>query len=223
MRRLFFITMILLLAAGSARAQTTSDGFEFASTNPTTSPAQETDAKKWAFSLSAYTYLISGGKDYVQPTFTADHDWLHLEARYNYEGLDTGSAWVGYNLSFGDKLKLDVTPMIGGVFGRTNGVAPGYEATLSWWKVELYTEGEFVFDTGNSSDRFFYTWTELSLYPLDWLRVGLVIQRTKDYQTDFDLQHGVLIGFAYKNLSFTTCVLNPEDDPILVLAIRLDF
>jgi hypothetical protein len=215
--------MILLLAAGSARGQTTSGAFGVASTNPMTDAAKETDVKKWAFSLSAYTYLISGGKDYVQPTFTADHDWLHLEARYNYEGLDTGSAWVGYNLSLGDKLKLDFTPMIGGVFGHTNGVAPGYEATLSWWKLELYTEGEYVFDTGNSSDNYFYTWSELSLYPLDWLRVGLVIQRTKDYETDFDPQHGVLIGFTYKNLIFTTCVLNPEHHPILVLAIRLDF
>ena len=223
MRRLRLITMILLLAARSARAQTTSGPFAIASTHPTTDAAEETDAKKWAFSFSAYTYLISGGKDYVQPTFIANHDWLHLEARYNYEGLDTGSAWIGCNLSFGNQLKLDFTPMIGGVFGHNNGVAPGYEATLSWWKLELYTEGEYVFDTGNSSDSYFYTWSELSLYPLDWLRVGLVIQRTKDYQTEFDLQHGVLIGFTYKNLGFTTCVLNPEDHPILVLAIRLDF
>ena len=40
----------------------------------------------------------------LQPTITADYGWLHLEARYNYEGLDTGSAWIGYNFSVGDKL-----------------------------------------------------------------------------------------------------------------------
>ena len=31
-----------------------------------------------------------------------DHDWLHLEARYNYETLETGSVWVGCNLSGGE-------------------------------------------------------------------------------------------------------------------------
>ena len=38
--------------------------------------------------------------------------------------------------------------MIGGVFGDTTGVAPGYKGSLSWWKLELYSEGEYVFDTG---------------------------------------------------------------------------
>ena len=85
--------------------------------------------------------------NYVQPTFTADRGWLHLEARYNYEALDTGSAWVGYNFSGGEKLAWEFTPMIGGVFGDTTGIAPGYKGSLSWWKLELYSEGEYVFDT----------------------------------------------------------------------------
>ena len=38
--------------------------------------------------------------------------------------------------------------MLGGVFGETTGVAPGYKGSLSWWKLELYSEGEYVFDTG---------------------------------------------------------------------------
>jgi hypothetical protein len=61
---------------------------------------------------------------------TADRGWLHLETRYNYENLETGSAWVGYNFSGGEKLKWEFTPMLGGVFGNTTGVAPGYEFRL---------------------------------------------------------------------------------------------
>ena len=97
----------------------------------------------------------------MQPTVTFDRDWLHLEARYNYENLDTGSAWVGYNFSGGEKLAWEFTPMLGGVFGNTTGIAPGYKGSLSWWKLELYSEGEYVFDTGDSSESFFYTWSEL--------------------------------------------------------------
>jgi hypothetical protein len=223
MRCLCFLAIFFLLFAANALAQSSTSSLEITSTNPTTEPAEDVDEPKWAFSLYANTYSISGGHDFVQPTFTADHDWLHLEARYNYEGIDTGSAWIGYNFSFGKEVTLEFTPMIGGVFGHTNGVAPGYEATLSWWKLELYTEGEYVFDADDSSDNFFYTWSELSLYPVEWLRIGLVIQRTKDYETEFDIQHGVLIGFTYKHLSFTTYVLNPEDHPIVILGVGFDF
>ena len=113
--------------------------------------------------------------------------------------------------------------MFGGVFGDTYGVAPGYKATLTWWKLQLYSEGEYVFDSSESSDSFFYTWSELTMSPVDWFRFGLVIQRTKDYETDFDVQHGLLVGFTYKDLSFTTYVFNPESTPVLVLGIGFEF
>ena len=87
----------------------------------------------------------------MDPVFTADRDWLHLEARYNYENLETGSLWLGYNFSAGHKLVLKATPMIGGVIGRTTGVAPGYEVSLNYKRVALSTQGEYVFDTGSRS------------------------------------------------------------------------
>src|SRR5262249_44183759 len=88
----------------------------------TTQPAQ---VASWSFSAVAYTYIVPHSRSYVQPTITADREWLHLEARYNYEDLETGSLWVGYNFSIGDKISLNITPMFGGVFGKTNGIAPG--------------------------------------------------------------------------------------------------
>lgn len=223
MRWLAITAVAFILAADSAPAQTTTSALELPATNPTTALTVDTVEKKWAFSLSAYTYFVPDDDDYVQPTFTADRDWLHLEARYNYEDIDTASIWVGCNFSFGERVTLDLTPMIGGVFGDTEGVAPGYEATLSWWKLELYTEGEYVIDTNDSSDSFFYTWSELSVSPVDWFRFGAVIQRTKAYETDFDIQRGLLAGFTYKQLDFTVYVLNPDDDPTIVLGISYEF
>ena len=105
-------------------------------------------------------------RDYAQPTITAGRAWPHLEARYNYEALDTGSAWVGHNFGGGEKLAWEFIRMLGGVFGNTTGIAPGYEGSLSWWKLELYSEGEYVFDTRESSYNFFYTWSSRDL--LKW-------------------------------------------------------
>lgn len=180
--------------------------------------------KDWVFSVTISTYLAPDDQNYVQPTITADRDWLHLEARYNYENLVTGSLWVGYNWSVGNELSLSVTPMLGGVFGRTTGIAPGAEVTLDWWKLELYGEGEYVFDTDDSSGSFLYTWSELSLSPMDWFRVGLVIQRTQAYHTDVSFQRGVLAGFSYKRVALSGYVLNPDEDtPTTIIAVGVVF
>ena len=153
-----------------------------------------------------------------------DRDRLHLEARYNYEDLHTGSAWIGYNVSFGQKVTFELTPILGGVFGDTDGIAPGYKATLAWRKLELSSESEYVFDLGDSSESFLYTWSELGWGPVDWLRLGLVVQRTKVYQTEFDIQRGFLVGVAYKNATFTTYVFNPDaSQPTVVLGATLSF
>ncbi len=221
MRVCRIIGVALALSAGQALGRTATN--EPAATN-SPPPAVGNDAKPWSFSASAYTYFVPDSRDYVQPTITADHDWLHLEARYNYEALDTGSIWLGYNFSGGGKLAWEIIPMLGGVFGDTTGVAPGYKGSLSWWKLELYSEGECVIDIGNSSASFLYNWSELSLAPIDWLRLGMVTQRTRAYHTDRDIQRGFLVGLSYRKLSLTTYVLNPDESrPTVVLAVGANF
>ncbi|HTQ51865.1 MAG TPA: hypothetical protein VMJ12_14235 [Candidatus Acidoferrales bacterium] len=224
MRLLAVIAMSVLLVNESALAQTATNAAVSAVTNTTPAVAAEAPGKAWSFSVSAYTYLVPDSREYVQPTVTADRDWLHLEARYNYEALDTGSAWIGYNFSGGEKLAWEITPMLGGVFGNVNGVAPGYEGSLGWWKLELYSEGEYVFDTGNSADSFFYNWSEFTLAPTGWLRFGLVTQRTRLYKSDRDIQRGVLLGFSHKHVNLTGYVFNPDEvKPTYVIAIGLTF
>jgi hypothetical protein len=193
------------------------------STNPPQSEAPPPDEKKWSFTASALAYFVPDDREYVQPTFTADRGWLHLEGRYNYEDLNTGSAWFGYNFSTGEKVTLEVTPMVGAVFGNTNGIAPGYKATLGWRKLSLYTEGAVLFDSSETSDSFFYTWSELTYAPVDWLRFGAVIQRTKLYKTEFDVQRGLLAGVSYKSLDFTSYVFNVEAKPMVVLGVAFNF
>ena len=190
-------------------------------------PAEQTaeaDSNTWSFAAAGYGYIVPDDESYFSPTFRADRDWLHLEARYNYEDRQTGSIWVGYNVSFGEKLVLDVTPMVGGIFGNTTGVAPGYLFTLSYKKISLYSEGEFVFDTKNSGGNFFYNWNELAYAPTDWLRFGLASQRTRAYQTPLDVQRGFFAGVSYKRVDFTTYVFNAGwTDPTVVLAMGFQF
>ena len=217
MEILVLTTFALVIAGGEALSQETSK-------NATPAAITEPDEQAWSFSASASTYIVPDFREYVQPTFTADRGWLHLEGRYNYENLETGSIWVGYNFGGGEKLEWEFTPMMGGVFGDTSGVAPGYKFSLTYWKIEFSSEGEWVFDLGTSEDSFFYNWSELSVSPVDWFRFGLVGQRTRVYQTDVDIQRGLLVGFTYKKIDFTTYVFNlDEGQTTWVFAVGLSF
>src|SRR5437763_6030180 len=186
MRFLALIAFAVAFAGDNALAQEMTNAP--VSTAKDTAPAlsEEAEEKAWSFSASVSTYILPNDQEYVQPTLTADRRWLHLETRYNYENLETGSAWVGYNFSGRGKLEWEFTPILGGVFGNTTGIAPGYKFSFNYWKFELSSEGEFVFDVGTSAGSFFYSWSELSVSPVYWFRFGLVGQRRRSYQTGVD-------------------------------------
>lgn len=215
--RHFVIYMVALMCGGQLLAQTD------ASKTPA-SGAAAAPANPWAFNLSVSGYDVPHGESYVSPTFTADHDTIHLEARYNYEGLRTGSLWVGYNLSTGKELTIAVTPMIGGVFGNVTGIAPGVEFTASYKKVQLFSANEYVFDTNTKAGNFFYTWTQLTYSPVKWFTAGYVAQRTRAYHTSVDIQRGLLAQFNYKKATFSTQIFNlGETDPVVVFAVGYSF
>jgi len=178
----------------------------------------------WSFYASAYGYIVPESRDYINANLSADRGWLHLEARYQYEALDSGSVWLGYNFSIGEKVVFDFAPMVGGVFGHLDGVAPGYNLALTYKQFSLSSQSEYVFDSAGSSGNFFYTWSELTWSPAEWFRTGLAVQRTKAYQSDLDIQRGFLVGTSYKKVDFTTYVFNLGwTDPTVVLALGLRF
>ena len=205
-----FVGVVLVAGARGAAAQSL----------PTTPPPPT----EWSFGAFAYTYFVPEDANYVQPTVTADRRHLHLEARFNYEDRRTGSVWAGVNFSGGDDLRWELTPMLGGVFGGTSGIAPGYRGTIGWRALEFYSEGEALIDADVSTDSFFYNWSELTLSPVDRLRFGLVTQRTRAYQTDRVVQRGLLVGTSIRKLDVTAYVFNPDDSkPILVLSFGVSF
>jgi hypothetical protein len=218
-RRLACLAILMALTSDVIVGQQPPDAP--AATTPT--PPPDPAARAWEFSASVSGYFANGGH-YAQPTFTADRGRLHLEARYNYEAVETGSVWVGCNFSGGEALSWELTPMLGGVFGTTAGIAPGYKGSLSGWKLELYSEGEYVFDAGNSGDSFFYNWSEFTLTPVDRVRFGLVTQRTRAYQAERDIQRGVLAGVTFEQVSVTGYLLDPDKShPTFVLTVALTF
>lgn len=196
----------------------------FAQTNDSPPSGQGDAARLWSFAVTVAGYIVPHDRSYASPTFSGDRKHLHVEARYNYEDAETGSLWAGYNFSSGKNFTLEFTPMIGGVFGNTTGFAPGYNFMLAHKNIELSSQSEFVVSLKESSNSFFYTWSELSYSPTDWLRAGFVAQRTKAYHTELDIQRGILLGFSRKRVDFTTYVFNVGwTDPTVVLSLGFTF
>lgn len=184
---------------------------------------ESTPEKKWNFGADMNMYFFPD--EFIGlPVFRADKNKLHLEARYNYEDLETFSGWVGYNFTGGKKIEYAITPMVGGVVGLSNGIASGLEFTFTLNKFELYNESEYFFDVDANENNFFYSWIDFTYAPKDWLWVGLSGQRTRLYQTDLDIQRGLLIGGGYKSLELTGYLYNLGfDDPFVLLTLSASF
>ena len=179
-----------------------------------------TSSSGWNHS-AAVNFYIFRDDFFVLPVYKVNKGWLHLEARYNYEDRNTFSAWFGYNFTGGNKFQYSITPMVGGLAGNTNGIAPGLELDFEFYRFEFYSESEIVFDLQSKED-FFYNWTEFTYSPLDWLWFGLSFQRTRFYQNDLYFQPGFEVGGGYRWFGLTAYVFNLGfDDPYGIITLSV--
>jgi hypothetical protein len=184
----------------------------------------EVQESRWEYYAELTGNFVPDGDDYVTPVFMADRDWLHLEARYNYEDQDTFSVWGGYNFSSEDGESWLIVPMLGAVSGDTDGVAAGVEVTATWKRLDLYVEGERLFASGDDGEDFTYFWSELTLSANDWFRAGLVSQRTRAIETDVDVMRGLLVVLTFDNVYVYTSLFEPgSDDETVVVSLGAEF
>jgi hypothetical protein len=178
----------------------------------TSLPDSRANNPGWAYSATGMYYSFPDQSDFLLAVATAERGQLHLEARYNYEAIDTGSLFAGWKFSGGKSLTYDLTPIIGAVFGSKQGIAPGFEASVVYGITDFYTEAEYMYDTNANEDSYTYAWSELGFSPLEWLRFGLVGQRTRVYSSSRDIQQG---GFAQLitpgKVSLGLYVFNPDN------------
>jgi hypothetical protein len=189
---------------------------------PSTAIVKRQPGDAWSFTTYVDGYIAPHSSFLASPIFTADHNHLHLEARYQYEDRHLGSLWAGYNFSAGENLKLQLTPMLGVVFGQQTGIAPGVEGSLVYKRFSFSSSAEYVFDVKNRDNNFFYAWPQLTYGPLSWLRFGIAAQNTKVYNVKLDTDYGPVVTVSHKRAYFTSYILNPHD-PIVILEVGASF
>jgi hypothetical protein len=179
---------------------------------------------RWSPSVYLDAYFLKGGEGYLVPTVFMDRGSVHLEGRYNYEDFDTASLFAGWGFPFGEEGRsLRLTPMLGGVFGNTNGVAPGLEVEARWGRLSYWLEAEYVFDLEDSSASYLYTWSELYAFALPWLWAGVSVQRLRPVQSPREVDFGPMVGVGKPgapggSLSFYAYGLTGSSPSFLVTA-----
>lgn len=179
---------------------------------------------KWSFSTSGYYYFVPDDKNTFTLIGSADHKALHFEGRYNYEDVNTASAFAGWRFETGEKFQFGATPMIGFAVGNTDGFIPALELDASYKIFDFYSESEYLIDFSSNENNFFYVWSELGVTPFDALRTGISIQRTKLYQTGLDTQRGIFAEYSFWKLTAGMYYFNPfSTNNFVIASLSFDF
>ena len=210
-------TFALLTLVGTSAAFADEDAGSGRRAGPPSKPS-------WEFAATGYHTSVRNGDDYSSAILAADRGPLHLEGRISYEAIGARSAFVGWTFSGGDAVTWEVTPIVGGAWGTVRAFVPGVEASVASGRFDFYTEAEYVRDHGDHTANYLYAWSELGFRPVEWLRAGLVGQRTRAYGNDRDFQRGPFVQASWRRVTVGGFWFNPgASDQVFVLSIGAAF
>jgi len=202
----------LLLFSGMARA------------GPPAPPTFEESANAWTFTASLSWYFVPNQKNFGVLDATADHGPLRLELRYHDEAIGTASSLIGWKFAFGETVKLELTPLVGCLVGDEGGPIGGLEVTLGWGPFSFTSQDEWVWVVQGGKAGLFYAWTELDVRPWDWVRAGIVAQRTHLFHTAREIIFGPLLGFTVLNADLTLYWFQPGGiDQTFTVTLEVSF
>jgi len=157
-----------------------------------------------------YNYLGQNRRNTVVPMIHfRDLKAWYAELRYNYEERETWSLNGGKQFSFGRELTMDLTPMVGMVFGLLSGASLGCNTELNYRHFFFSSQMQYTYAMPNRALSYLFNWSEAGIKPLSWLYAGVSIQHTQVYRTGALLEKGVMIGFVNRNFSFPVYYFSP--------------
>jgi hypothetical protein len=179
---------------------------------------------EWEFLATGYWNAPRGGDAYASGIVTAGHGALHLEARANYEAVHSQSAFIGWTFSFGDAVKVEATPIVGFAGNALRGPIAGVEASIAAGKFDYYIEAEYVRDRSAREASYTYAWSEFGYRPVEALRLGLAVQRTRIYGGDRDFQTGPFAQFSWGKATLGAYLFNPgSSEQVVIVSLGAAF
>jgi hypothetical protein len=135
----------------------------------------------------------------------------YAEARYNYDELNTVSLYAGRTFRVNRGLSYSITPMIGGMTGDANGGSLALNTEFDFRRFNFSSQSQYSVNADSRLNNFFYSWSELSYQPLDWLFAGVSIQNTQVYRVATIHEPGLLLGFSFNEIEIPIYSFNLLD------------
>jgi hypothetical protein len=210
-------TLALLIAVATSSAFADEEAGSGRRAGPPTKP-------EWEFAATGYHTSVRNGDDYGSAIAAADRGPLHLEGRVSYEAVGARSAFAGWTFAGGEAITWEVTPLVGGAWGTVRAFVPAVEASIASGRFDFYVEGEYVRDHGDRDSSYLYAWSELGFRPVEWLRAGVVGQRTRAYGGERDFQRGPFVQASWRRVTVGAFWFNPgSSEQVVVLSIGAAF
>ena len=143
----------------------------------------------------------------------------YVEARYNYEDVNSFSLYVGKVIEGGDKITYAIVPMLGVVVGKFKGGSAGANVDIELGKLFFNTQSQYTFSVIDRSSNYIFSWSEMGYQPLTWFYFGVTTQVT--YQSNYLLtEPGIVLGFTKGKWTFPLYSYNSlSDNRYFVLGI----
>jgi hypothetical protein len=164
-----------------------------------------------------------------EPAVVTPQMWIYLkdfyfEARYNYEDTRTFSIYAGKSFYPDKKEQIEITPLIGGVFGNLNGISPGLNFSASHKRFSTETQTQYTFDLKDPGNSFYWDWTNFSFGVYKNLGIGGSTQIYVPKTGEASALAGPMVNLTFKRFLFEAYSYNPwQEHPVWAFAIQYKF
>lgn len=170
--------------------------------------AQERDSLFHDAGIYTTVQWSAGEQAVVTPQFWVYIGDYYLEARYNYENLNTASLYFGRSFAFDKKALVEITPMLGGVVGATNGISPAFNFFLGYKSFSTTTQCQYTIDLKDIKNSFFWDWTNFYFTFSEHFGLGGAIQMLIPQSGKGIYNAGPMVRLSYKSLAAELYVYN---------------
>lgn len=148
----------------------------------------------------------------------------YIEARYNYEDQKTVSLYFGKAFTIDKIAEYEITPMIGVVVGKTNGISPGLNFQLEYKRFSTFTQCQYTFDFNRSANSFFWNWSGFDISISKYIGVGGSVQVFEPNKGNGVYRAGPMLSFRQNSFSIEAYVYNFwQQKPIYSIGFEYQF
>jgi hypothetical protein len=133
--------------------------------------------------------------------FQNNNNW-YFEGRYNYEALNTVSAYAGKIYEKKSTFSYSLNPVAGLVAGEFNGGSAGLNVNADYKNFNFSSQAQYSFSVENKNQNFTYSWSEFAYDATQNIGAGVCLQQTGEYNLQNKFDKGIFLRLSSNGWTF---------------------